>query len=184
MHKREKIEEAKYFYSKMIKNYEHINYFRYNLSAFLSAARSPLQYAYKEVNPKDKSLAKPEAQNWYKKVMEDPLLKFLRDERNDNIHDEPVSFRKDIEIAIAEAVGVGESLSAKIKRTDGSVELRENLINTRPKTKNVKATVESKSTYRFDKWTGDEDVLTLCEKYIQELEKVVRDGVSKGFITE
>ena len=31
--------------------------------------------------------------------------------------------------------------------------------------------------------TGDEDVITLCEKYIQELEKAVKDGVSKGFIT-
>lgn len=183
MHKKEKIEEAKYFYSKMIENYEFINYFKFNLSAFLSASRSVLQYAFKEVDPEENPSAKPEAKDWYDNVMENPLLKFLRDERDDNIHVEPVGIRKDIEIAVAEAVGIGESLAAKVQRTDGSVELRENLTNTKPKTKKVQAKVESKSTYRFDKWTGDEDVLTLCERYIQELEKVVKDGVSKGYIT-
>jgi len=183
MHKREKIEEAKYFYSKMIKNYELINYFRYNLSAFLSAARSPLQYAFREANPKKNPAAKPEALDWYKKVMEDPLLKFLRDERNDNIHVEPVSFRKEFDIAIAEAVEVGEWVAVRIQSPEGEEETETTPVVTEPKAKKVKATVESKSTYRFDNWTGDEDVLTLCERYIQELEKVVKDGVSKGFIT-
>jgi len=196
MHKREKIEEAKYFYSKMIKNYELINYFRYNLSAFLSASRSVLQYAERESDPGENPNAKPGAKFWFDKYMENtPLFKFLKDERDDNIHVEPINLRKDIEIMIAESVGLGEMASAKIKRADGRIELRENLIDTQPKSKKVKASVESESTIKFndwmeycqseklEDWTGDEDVITLCEKYTQELEKVVEDGVSKGFIT-
>lgn len=195
MHKREKIEEAKYFYWRMTEEYENVNYFRYHMSAFLSAARSPLQYAFREANPKKNPAAKPEALDWYKDVMKDPLLKFFRDVRDDNIHVEPVSIRKDINIMISEPVGLKEMASAKIKRADGRIELRENLIDTQPKSKKVKASVQSESTIKFDDWmeycqsekledwTGEEDVLTLCERYIQELEKVVKDGVSKRYIT-
>ena len=37
--------------------------------------------------------------------------------------------------------------------------------------------------FKFDDWTGNEDVLTLCQIYIQELDVVIKDGVAKGFIT-
>ena len=37
--------------------------------------------------------------------------------------------------------------------------------------------------YLFDSWVGNEDVLTLCKKYIQELEHAIQDGVSQGLIT-
>jgi len=38
--------------------------------------------------------------------------------------------------------------------------------------------------YKFDDWVGTEDILTLCQIYVQELENTTKDGVNKGFITE
>lgn len=37
--------------------------------------------------------------------------------------------------------------------------------------------------YKFDDWVGTEDILTLCQIYVQELENATKDGVNKGFIT-
>lgn len=36
--------------------------------------------------------------------------------------------------------------------------------------------------YEFSDWSGNEDVFNLCQKYIQELKNVVKEGKSKGFI--
>jgi hypothetical protein len=36
--------------------------------------------------------------------------------------------------------------------------------------------------YAFDDWSGREDVLTLCQSCIQELEKVISDRNSKLLI--
>ncbi len=48
MHEKDKIIEAEYFYSRMKQEQHDRDAFRHNLSAFLSAARSVLQYALKE----------------------------------------------------------------------------------------------------------------------------------------
>ena len=79
-----------------------------------------------------------------------------------------------------------ESLSVEIKRSDGRVETKSILddIETKQKSKKSKTSVVSKSTYRFNDWDGNEDVLTLCESYLKELKKIVQDGVSKAFITD
>lgn len=37
--------------------------------------------------------------------------------------------------------------------------------------------------YMFTDWIGDEDILALSQIYIDELEKVVEEGVLKGFIS-
>lgn len=48
MNERYKIGEAKYFLARMEESIRDRMAFRYNLSAFLSAARSVTQYAYEE----------------------------------------------------------------------------------------------------------------------------------------
>ncbi len=48
MYEKDKIIEAEYFYSRMSQEQNDRDAFRHNLSAFLSAARSVLQYALKE----------------------------------------------------------------------------------------------------------------------------------------
>ncbi len=37
--------------------------------------------------------------------------------------------------------------------------------------------------YTFDDWTGNEDVLNLSQKYLQELKAFIEDGVIKKFIS-
>ena len=59
MFERKKLEEAKYFYKAMIKEREDREFFCYNLSAFLSASRSVLQYSLEE----DKT--KKDGKKWY-----------------------------------------------------------------------------------------------------------------------
>lgn len=59
--------------------------FRYELSAFLSAARSVLQYALAECERKSRS-------DWYElAVSRDACLRFLKLQRDDNIHGRPAS---------------------------------------------------------------------------------------------
>lgn len=184
MNEREKVEEAKYFYSRMIEEYENREHFRYNLSAFLSAARSVLQYAEKEADPGKNPKAKPGAKAWYDNCMENrPVLQFFRDKRDFNIHISPIEPRADIDIVITEAVSVSESIVVVLRDKDGKIKSQFSSEEPKPKPKRPKSSVESKTTFRFDDWTGDEDVLTLCERYIKELEKVVNEGVSKEFIT-
>lgn len=63
MFEQEKLKEAKYFYSRMKeeRGQEDRESFKYNLSAFLSVARSVLQYALKEVDPGENPQAVPGA---------------------------------------------------------------------------------------------------------------------------
>lgn len=59
MHEQEKLNEAGYFARCMESSTDDPEAFQYELSAFLSAARSVLQYAFEEVKQK------PNGQQWY-----------------------------------------------------------------------------------------------------------------------
>ena len=182
MSKRTKIKEAEHFLSKMKTEQDNRENFEFSLSAFLSAARSVLQYAFEEVKK-----AKTNEMKWYESsVSGSSIVGYFKDKRDTNIHEEPIRPRKDFDITITESAGVKESLSAEIKRSDGKVEKKSILddIETKQKPKKSKASVVSKSTYRFNDWNGDDDVLTLCESYVKELKKIVQDGVSKEFIID
>jgi len=182
MSKRTKIKEAEHFLSKMKTEQDNRENFEFNLSAFLSAARSVLQYAFEELKK-----VKTNEMMWYESsVSGSSIVGYFKDKRDTNIHEEPVRPRKDAEITITESAGVKESLSVEIKRSDGRVETKSILddIETKQKPKKPKTSVVSKSTYRFNDWDGNEGVLTLCESYIKELKKIVQDGVSKEFITD
>ena len=52
MYEQEKLGEANYFYSRMLSEAVDRDAFIFNLSAFLSSARSVLQYAFKEAQTK------------------------------------------------------------------------------------------------------------------------------------
>lgn len=91
MNEFEKIREAEYFLGRMTAEREVRDAFRFNPSAFLSAARSVLQYALEEAR------RKPGGQAWYDGHMAaSPILTFFKDRRDVNIHVEPVALRADI----------------------------------------------------------------------------------------
>lgn len=53
MNEKDKLEEARWFYAEMVKRQENRKIFKYNLSAFLSSARSVMQYSLKEAKTKN-----------------------------------------------------------------------------------------------------------------------------------
>ena len=40
----------------------------------------------------------------------------------------------------------------------------------------------SESRYEFDDWAG-EDVISLCDRHLSELEKFIQDGQARGYIS-
>jgi hypothetical protein len=81
MNETKKLQEAKYFLTKMEETREDPNSFVYNLSAFLSAARSVLQYVFNETRKT------ANGNQWYQSfVKSSNTLKFFKDKRDVNIH--------------------------------------------------------------------------------------------------
>lgn len=176
MHEKMKYEEAIFFYSKM-RETPGRKEFRYYLSAFLSAARSILQYSMEE------GKSKPDWQRWYEDKMNSEIMKYFRDKRNFNIHTAPLP--QNITLVINETLSVEESLTI-IKRNEDklTVEFEKEVKNNNQPSKGS----ESKGAnvdiiHRFGDWKGNEDVLTLSEKYLVELENYIEEGVNKKFFS-
>lgn len=185
MSKKAKIKEAKDFLARMKEEQDNREHFVHSLSAFLSAARSVLQYALNEVDPKENPSAKPGAKTWYDDLMSvSSTLKFFKCKRDINIHDEPVKPSAHFHDTITDTVYISGSISIVHKDKDGKIISEYSSEPPKTKPEKPETSIEQEVRYKFSDWTRDEDVLTLCESYIQELEKVVKDGISKGFITE
>jgi len=184
MNKKTKVKEAEYFLAQMKVEQNNRENFEFNLSAFFSAARSVLQYAYEEVKK-----ARTREMKWYENsVSGSPIVGYFKDKRDTNIHDEPIKPRADFLLKVTEPISVtysGSDVSLEHRDKNGKLisQCSPEKPKPKPKPKKHSGSAESKTTFRFNDWTGNEDVITLCERYIQELEKVVKDGVSKGYIT-
>ena len=178
MRERKKLEEAEYFYSKMIEEQRHGVNFTYNLSAFLTPARSVLQYALNEAK------TNPGGQQWYENcISNSPVLKFFKDKRDVNIHIEPIKPEAHYKLELTETIHISDSVSITITDKEGNVKRQYSSREPEktPKEPAPPAVMEIK--YKFYDWSGSEDVFTLCQVYIQELENIVKDGVNKGFIS-
>lgn len=158
MHERYKLTEARHFLTRMLVERDNPTNFRFELSAFLAAARSVLQYVLKEAD------TVTGGKLWYAKVMtRDPLLVFFKDQRDANIHTAPVSPATNMSTHIAEYLCIEED-----NGEDTIVPLRH---------------YTSSYRHRFTAWAGNEDVLELAERYLVALQVLVEDGVSQGFIS-
>jgi len=178
MHEQTKINEAKYFLGQMNIVVNDRAVFNFNLSAFLAAARSALQYAHKEAIPQSGGQA------WYDgQVAAKPIVKFFKDKRDISIHEVPVSPAAKIGVSITETIHIADSVSVTICRKDGSIEEEQPL--SPPAQTDPSAGTEPAVTYEyfFSDWPDDEDVLHLSQKYITEIEAIILDGVAKGFLT-
>jgi len=178
MNEREKLEEARYFYSRIQAEVNNPKPYQYNLSAFLSAARSVLQYACKEAENKNGG------RTWYDNhITNSSVLPFFRDKRDVNIHTEPVKPRKDAHVSMKSTLFLSSSLSVKLMDNNGNVmdqrSIKEAKAPSNPPTDGT--IVEIK--YRFSDWSGSEDVTELSRKYLDELADVVDDGIKRGFIS-
>jgi len=178
MHERKKLREAKYFYSKMIEEQGHKENFTYNLSAFLSSARSVLQYALGEAK------TKPGGRQWYDNLISaSPVLKFFKDKRDINIHTEPIQPIAHYEVELRETMHLSDSVSITVTDKYGNIKQQYSSGEPEPMPKESETPAVMKIKYKFDEWVGSEDVLTLSQIYLQELEHLIKEGVNKGFIT-
>jgi len=178
MYELEKIEEAKYFYSQMSKEKDNRDNLKYSLSAFLSSARSVLQYAFREAETNNGG------QYWYdSQVSGNKVVSFFKDKRDINIHAEPVFVRKDVDVKLSETIHLSESISIIIRDSAGNIK---GGYSSEPKTPKqwVGEPPVVETRYRFDDWADREDIFTLCQKYLKELEAIITDGKSKGFLSQ
>ena len=169
MREQDKIDEAAFFLQEMDTRVNDSVAYRYLTSAFLSAARSVLQYAWEEAAaPNGRHATRPEGKAWYDSHVVGPLVPYFRDKRDANVHREPVKPTR------TSTVRHEMRLLSDLVGGEDEVDLC-------PPVPVPSATMTYH--YRFDDWPGSEDVPTLCWQYLDELRRVVADAQAKGFTT-
>ncbi len=182
MYEPAKLKEAWYFLSEMHAKHDDPNAFVYLLSAFLSSARSVAQYACKEAE------GQADSQAWYESQIEKeahPNIALFKDQRDVNIHVSPVAPTKILNITVATTLHLSGSVDYRVSFVDGDGN-PVTIASPRPEPAQPKPESDTSSTtdvrYEFDE-RPNENILDLCEAYLKELEALVQDGQSKGFLT-
>jgi hypothetical protein len=180
MHEDLKIEEADYFLRRIAETSKRDQAAtRHELSAFLSAARSALQYAYKEAKFRGSLL-------WYETAVStaDPVVEFLKDTRNINIHDQPFSMRTHTTIGVPPAVlAISGTRTMVITNGDSVMEWPEMPPQLPPRQRNMAEPPTTTYRYQFKEWPGPEDVLELCRRYLDEVKRIIADGRAQNILT-
>jgi len=178
--KRRKMDEAEYFHRCMMENEKYPGTFQFNYSAFLSAARSVLQYTHEEAARNKK----PEALKWYEaSVRRSKVIRFGRIERDENIHWAPVIPKTHATVTQNEPIRTGESGAAILAREGRIVKKIPIGSDADGDDSAPPLFAEVSYTYTSERWKGDENVLEVCRLYLDELKALVEGGVSKGYIT-
>lgn len=182
MNEHRKIAEARHFLQRLSKNTSTPTEFRFEVSAFLSSSRSALQYALDEAKTVNGG------QGWFDCHSKAPAVRYLKEKRDINIHVEPVLLQ--LGFMFSESISLScVSVSGTLTDVNGnpspSVTTHNNLATeTAPHTHTPAPTPASTSIfYRFNDWSGPEDVYTLCERYVVQIEAIVAEGRAKGFLT-
>jgi hypothetical protein len=180
MHEDSKIAEAEFFLEQVRQSISRApDTVRPQSSAFLSAARSALQYALKEATSKKQ-------QHWYQDAIAkaDPVVKFLTDTRNGDIHDQPFAMQTHIGIGMGPG-GLGLSGSAPTVITSGDtiITWAEPPPALPPRQSNHMEPQITTHRFQFKDWPGSEDVVALCSHYLAEVKRIIADGRALGILT-
>ena len=171
---REKLLEAKYFLERMKEKQSDQDAFKYNLSAFLAAARSVTLIMQKEF---DKVSG---FKDWYAekkaKMQSDEAMRFLNHKRVMTIHKKPVQPHAHVNVGISEHIVLSDSVSVVITHADGTIERSES----EPPAPSVPTETEGTMEWR---WYFDElpekDIVSVCEEHIAKLETLVTECESR-----
>lgn len=178
MYEESKLKEAWYFYSRMISETDNRDNLLFDLSAFLSAARSVLQYSLKEAQTKSGG------QQWYDDhITSSKVIDFFRDKRDINVHIQPIQVSQRTSIQLTGVVRISGSIHIKkFDQTGRLIDEYSSELSEPP----LAPEIPSKVTHRFTfpDWSGTEDVLQLCQLYLKDLQHVVEDGLNNGFLTK
>ena len=173
--------EAQYFLNRLSDPQLEIREFSFELSAFLTAARSALQYALEEAR------LKSGGQAWYEdQVKAAKALKFFKEKRDVSVHAEPIIPKKFLNIQMEEKLGIGDFYSIEIINPDGTVVPDAPLeTTTQQYTPEITRAASSASvTYHFSDWPGQESVAELCAEYLQQVRDIIHSGRALGFISQ
>ena len=169
---KDKLIEAKYFLERMFGVQSERDAFRYNLSAFLCAARSVTLFMQKEfsrVKDFDKWYARKQGQ-----MLADKGVKFLNEKRVMTIHKKPVKPSAHIKGTAKVSIGISVSASAVVTRANGTVEK----IGSEPKPEPKSAPAKTEATVEWQWYFSeirDKDVVTICKEHIRKLEDFVEE---------
>jgi hypothetical protein len=155
MHERSKLTEARHFLNRMHAEHGSPAAFALELSAFLGAARSVLQHALREAS------LEPGGQQWYAQSMANPLFGFFKNLRDNSIHDMPVRPLTRMKMEVAGFLKIGDDDDEML------IPYPHNTIVHR---------------YEFQDRPG-EDVMGLCQQYLDALESLIEDAIALGWIT-
>ncbi len=183
MYEGQKLEEARYHYERMVAEAAQGDRagFNHSLNAFLASARSVLQYALKEAKATHGACG----QRWYDAaVTASTVLKFFKDKRDLTIHEKPVRPLARHAIALGASVSPAASIEFVVRDKDGNVKQRGGSSAAQAATQEPALSAYGRA-YHFDDWGGkdDDDVPKLCDKYLHQLEALVRDGIQRDYLT-
>ena len=179
MHEEDKLQEAAYFLAQMGSLLREPEAFRFNLSAFLSAARSVAQYARKQAR------SKPGGQAWYDGfVGQDRLISFFTSTRDANVHDQLVPLEGHVDVYAKDTAGLWEHAVVETFDRDG------NLVEVIQGGRH-QADIDAEWTtdfafvphYRFVDWIGNQEIPELCKRYLEALRAFVSDGRTRRFLS-
>jgi hypothetical protein len=179
VHEDRKLREAEFFLKRM-GEVESVDWdaFTYNASAFLSAARSVLQYAMKEMGQPPN-----EARSWYDAFCAGKAaFRFLKAVRDVNIHRVPFEANQAQVVTvfgrsfIFEGPGPGRGLVVKsLRDQDG------NAIPFEMRPRNL--FVGWREFAQGSGEAGREDVMQLCTRYLADLKEFVAEARRQGFVS-
>ena len=177
MHEQDKLDEAQHFLARMGQSPEPKT-FRFELSAFLSAARSALQYALEEAR------SKSGGQAWYDaQVSANAVVKFFKDKRDISIHRQPVVPTTSASETVTETLGFSEAVHLQVINPEGKI-IQDVSVGVQPSASPPLPQLAVVTySYSFADWSGPEDVLTLSRRYLAEAQAIVNDGVAKGYLS-
>ena len=168
-HTRDKLLEARYFLECMKEKHSNPDAFKFNLSAFLAAARSVTLFMQKQF---DKA---PGFKEWYANkqsgMRSDEIMKLLHRKRVTTIHRESLRPHPHIVARIDYEVIVNESISivTAYKTTEKS-EWESAATGPVP----VKTKVITEWRWYFNE-VPEKDIVTICEEHIVKLETLVAE---------
>ncbi len=179
MNEQSKLDEARYFYSQMAREVNNRKAFAYNLSAFLSATRSVLQYAEKEAQNKTGG------KQWYEsQIAASPVLGLFRDKRNMNIQSTPIKPLQHTAEKLTSTLRLTDSISVTHLDGDGAVSFQSLPSLSEAISKPPDPPPITQTEYKFADWTGHDDVIVLSRRYLDELQRVVEDAIRHDILTE
>jgi hypothetical protein len=174
----EKLNEAKYFLCQMESNLENPDRFRWNLSAFISAARSTTMVMGVEMahapDFSDYLPAKIQEAN----TRTNGLMKYFHEQRRLTVHIRPIRPSRFISVELNLTLDLNVNAPVVFTGTGGTLSTTkaeaEQALEQMIKIEKISKDEVVTRQYFFDD-IKDRDIVTLSRQYYSEVEKIVRD---------